>query len=299
MFSRLSKGIFTVSIDLELGWGWRGIGISPQMKQLILEEGQIVHKLLALFHRYNTKVTWAVVGHLLLDPPKPNSSTHDSAGLDLSDFKLWYCWELVKSIRQAEPTHDLASHSFSHIPYDEHTTRQLVQNDLEKANLIHRKRDIPFQAFVFPWNHIGHRDLLAAHKICIYRGTDNVWYRRLPQRLSRIVLFLDKVIPIAPNTVLPKTDAYDLVSVPGCMALAGRYGAFTEKIAISKMKAGIDRAMRLKEVFHLWFHPAAFYYKRTRQFQILEEMLRYSSKHMQKGDLLNLTLSEYLEDAQK
>lgn len=146
---------------------------------------------------------------------------------------------------------------------------------------------------------MGHVDLLAAHKIRIYRGTDDVWYRKLPQRLSRLVLFLDKVIPIAPNTVLPKTDAYGLLSIPGCMALAGRYGAFTEKIAISKVKTGIDRAMRLKKVFHLWFHPAAFYYKRARQFQILEEILRYSSQHVQKGDLLNLTLSEYLEDVQK
>jgi hypothetical protein len=81
------------------------------------------------------------------------------------------------------------------------------------------------------------------------------------------------------------------------MSLHGRYGVVTGRIAISKAKAGIDRAIRLKEVFHMWFHPAAFYYKRSRQFQILAEMLSYSLKHVRKGDLRNLTLSEYLDEA--
>lgn len=292
---RLRKGSFTITIDLELGWGWRGIGISPREKELILEEEQIVRRLLALFRRHNIKVTWAVVGNILGDPRNRDSSRSELLGSSSSDAKLWHSQELVKSITRAEPRHDLASHSFSHVSYDTSTPRQYVLNDLTKAKSAHIRHDLPFRAFVFPWNRVGHLDLLAKQGIRIYRGEDDIWYDRLPRRLYRLGLFLDKMMPIAPRTVLPKKGVYNLISIHGCMALHGKYGIVTGRIAISKAKAGIDRAMKLKEAFHLWFHPAAFYYERSRQFQVLGEILSYSSKHVREGNICNLTLSEYLD----
>lgn len=296
MFPPLHEGIFTVSIDLELGWGWRGIGISAREKEMILEEDCIVNMLLALLRQYNVRVTWAVVGRLLLDPPNLDSFGPEPPGLDPSDVKLWFSCELVESIRQAEPKHDLASHSFSHIPYDARTPSQHVLRDLAKAKLAHTRRNIPFSSFVFPWNRVGHLKLLAKQGIRVYRGADAVWYDRLPERMGRARLMLNKVIPVAPKTVLPKVDSFGMINVPGCMTMTDRYGVVTGRIAVSKARAGIDRAIRLKEVFHLWFHPAQLYYRRSTQFQTLEEILRYSSEHIRRGDLRNMTLSEYVEE---
>jgi len=67
---RLERGVFVISIDTELAWSVVHRGKVPP-EQLLpsrsAAERKIVEDLLELFARYETKATWATVGHLFID----------------------------------------------------------------------------------------------------------------------------------------------------------------------------------------------------------------------------------------
>src|SRR6185312_13210587 len=90
----------------------------------------IVARLLALFQKYDVKVTWATLGHLFLDhceldegvkhPDMPRAKhswfpadwyTYDPCK-DLHAEPLWYGRDMVEMILKAEPRHEVGSHSF-------------------------------------------------------------------------------------------------------------------------------------------------------------------------------------------
>jgi hypothetical protein len=60
-------------------------------------------------------------------------------------------------------------------------------------------------------------------------------------------------------------------------------------------RAGVDRAVERREIFHLWFHPSNFVHKMDEQFQVLEEILRYAHELRKKNQLKNLTLGDVLK----
>src|SRR6266700_2913773 len=91
----MKKGIFCISIDLELLWGRKDMDYSKFIKRT-KKERIIIKKLLLLFKKYNIPVTWAVVGKLY-------------EGKD----PLWSAKDILKWIKN-DKIHELASHTYSH-----------------------------------------------------------------------------------------------------------------------------------------------------------------------------------------
>ncbi len=150
----MTKGIFCISIDLELLWGRKDLDYSKFIEKT-KRERSIIKKLLALFKKYNIPVTWATVGKLY-------------EGND----PLWSGKDIIKLIKK-EGIHELASHTYSHE----------IMSNISKEKAEKEIKNNLSKSFVFPRNKISHLELLKKYKFKSYRGKDATQYELLIPRI--------------------------------------------------------------------------------------------------------------------
>ncbi len=139
----MKKGIFCISIDLELLWGRKDLDYSKFINRT-KREREIIKKLLLLFKKYNIPVTWATVGKLYEDG--------DS---------LWSGRDIIKMIKKNK-SQELGSHTYSHEIFTEissNTAYQEVKKNKAKS-------------FVFPRNKVKYLNILKRYGFTSYRGKD-------------------------------------------------------------------------------------------------------------------------------
>lgn len=268
---RMSRGAFCISIDLELAWGiWDEP--STAYHQLCAEkERAVVRALLEVFASRAVPATWAIVGRLL--DGSGGAPTRTEFG-----ERIWYAPDLVEAIRSAPPGHDIGSHSFAHLYFDQ-SGRDQLRADLRAARRLHDEHGLRFTSFVFPRNRVAHLDLLVEAGIKVFRGVDAGWHTAVRKRLEtlgRAAHLVDELLPIAPSVVQPKSHPFGLVELPGSTQLLGRDGLrrlVRPEIVEMKAKLGLRRAARHGGIFHLWFHPSNFYFDTDVQLRALERIL--------------------------
>src|SRR5262249_13620178 len=104
-----------------------------------------------------------------------------------------------------------------------------------------------------------------------------------------------KMLPIAPTPVVASQNGQGLVDIPGSMLLLARNGArrFVLPVATrAKLALGLARARDRKSIFHLWFHPSNFYYRRDEQLATLAWFLEQAADQASRGELEILTRGE-------
>jgi hypothetical protein len=279
----MTRGAFCISIDLELAWG---IWDKPSPRALLLcaeKERTIVRELLATFDRWEVAVTWAIVGRLLeRDPSVVNTTQYGEL--------IWYAPDLIEDIRSAVPKHDIGSHGFAHVYYDQND-RQTVAKDLHDAWRVHRGHGLDFSSFVFPRNRMAHLDVLRETGVRVFRSMDIGWHmwtrRRFGNVVGRAANLADKILPVPPALVEPK-DHNGLVELASSMLLFGRDAlrrAIHPLALRTKAGLGLESARRQRRTFHLWFHPSNFYHDTTAQFEVLNRILRRAIYLRDKGEL--------------
>ncbi len=150
----MTKGIFCISIDLELLWGRKDLDYLKFIEKT-KKERVIIKRLLALFRKYNIPVTWATVGKLYQgnDP-------------------LWSGKDIIKLIKK-EKIHELGSHTYSH---------EVISEISEKKAIDEIKKNIS-KSFVFPRNRIKYLNLLVKYGFKSYRGKDQSEYELIIPRI--------------------------------------------------------------------------------------------------------------------
>jgi peptidoglycan/xylan/chitin deacetylase (PgdA/CDA1 family) len=281
-------GKLTISIDLELAWGFWDI-LTPDI--LCLSESlerPICDKLLELFDRYHIPATWALVAAVL-----DRASAQGRPGNEAS----WYAPEIIERIRAAKVSHEIGSHGGRHVYYDRMTPAE-AEEDLAFVKQIHRDNGMALDSFVFPRNAVGHLDLLARAGLRTYRGADTGWVRLAPKLGSRggkIVTFADKILPIPPAPACAaRRDG--LVDIPGSMLLPGRDGVrrfILPAVSRAKLAMGLKWARRSEETFHFWFHPCNFYYRAEEQFATFDWFLARAADEASRGRLEICTMGSY------
>jgi peptidoglycan/xylan/chitin deacetylase (PgdA/CDA1 family) len=304
--ARAERGRLVISIDLEVAWGTCDRAMTARRRRALERERDIVERVLALFARYDVRASWAVVGHLLLprcdardgrfhpEIPRPILrgerrdwfAPHPPGGTD----PLWHGRDLVERILAATPAQEIASHSFSHIPYaEDRTTPEAVRADLAAARRCHLAMGLPFTAFVFPRNVVGYRPLLAEAGITVYRGRPGG--RPSPirsRRLRRLAAFLYFIAPVSARVVDAGMDDAGLVNVPQSMALYTRTGLrnlVASRSLVRKATRALDRAAAEGRLFHLWFHPSNLARRTEAQLGVLEGILRHAARLREAGRL--------------
>jgi hypothetical protein len=294
------RGIFTISIDVELAWGICDRLLQKSDMEAIGRERDVISRLLELFETYRIRATWAVVGHLFSDScawengvphpeiPRPVLKNEDrdwffqhpkAGGHD----PLWAGPDVVETISRARPEQEIASHSFAHMIYDETITNpDAIDADIRAAQNAHASAGLPFEVFIAPRGATGYRDKLSAAGIMAYRGNTPRWYRSIPVRpLQRLMHLLSFVTALQPPVVTPSVDGRGMIDVPESMLFMGRNGIRSIIPAwalVKKAAKGLERAAERKQIFHLWLHPSNFTHRTEEQLTAFESVLISAEK---------------------
>lgn len=305
------KGIFTISIDVELAWGMVDMPMTSQDYAAVDREREVVRRLLDLFSTYNVRATWALVGHLLLDcvaeqggtplPDFPRPAAADEADwfAHVRDAQrhAWCARDIVDMLRRATPAQEIGSHSFAHLRFDEQRTRRAaIEADIAAFTRLHADEHLPVASFIFPYNCVGFRSLLAQAGVRAYRGVSPRWYDGVrPNALRRVLNLLTVALALPPRTVLPAREPNGLVNIPDSMLWYSRRGMrrwLPPRAQVRMAQAGLDGAARHQRIFHLWFHPSNFAFDTDRHLAQFEDVLRHAQQLTKAGTLTILTMHD-------
>ena len=254
------KACLVISADLELAWAWRYMKHVPDPLSYAMHRAEQARRnffeLLALFDRYETPVTWAVLGHLFLEScARDNDRAHpdvqripyfenefwqflegDWFDADpCSDYQrdpAWYAPDLIHAILDTKVKHEIACHSFSHIDFSDGVCPpEVADSELQKCQEIAREWDLELKSFVFPGNLVGNLASLARHGFAAYRID-------LPYHLG-----------------YPWKDSFGLWQIPGGLCWE-KPGGWPVDAWIGVLRRCVDRALETGTVLHLWFHPS-------------------------------------------
>jgi peptidoglycan/xylan/chitin deacetylase (PgdA/CDA1 family) len=284
----MTTGRLTISIDLELAWGvWDHL--TPEHLRLAeTAERPICAALIDLFERHQVPATWAVVAALLDEA---------SAAARPGPKACWFAPDIVERLVKTTAGHEIGSHSGRHIYFDAASAAE-AHADLEFAASVHRAHGLAFESFVFPRGACGHLDAVAdvGLKTCNY--ADVGWVesaRRLGRTAGQIANLADKLLPIPPRpATLERNGA--LVHIPKSMLLMGRNGLrrfVLPPVTRAKLRAGLARARASGGIFHLWFHPSNFYYRRGEQLATLAWFLGHAADEASRGRIEIRTMGSY------
>lgn len=316
-------GILTVSLDFELLWGCFASGKHRKYIAYFEQNGyspfdttrSVIDRLLTLFHRYDIAATWATIGHLFLDHcdaqdsikhpemPRPQHSwfKEDWYACDpssnLREAPLWYGRDMVEQILAAEPKHDVGSHSFSHVIFnDAGCTREVAEAEIRKCVELASVFNLKMKSFVFPRNAPGHLDLLPKYGFCVTRDELPFWFVKYRSRtMRRLCHVLDNLLAITPTCGLPQASPSGLWVVPVSMFLQSMDGPrrfIPMRSRIKKGIKGIERAIREKAIFHLTFHPINMCVRSDQMFLALEGILAHAASRRAQGLLQMMTMAD-------
>jgi peptidoglycan/xylan/chitin deacetylase (PgdA/CDA1 family) len=318
------RAVFTISLDFELMWGSFDSGKHRKFISHFRSGGsdgfeatrEIVDRLLALFQKYGVSVTWATVGHLFLDAceardgikhpdmPRPRHAWFERDWYefdpcrDLRAEPLWYGRDMVLKILAAEPRHDVGSHSFSHVIFnDAGCTREVAEAEVRKCVELASELGVKLESFVFPRNQLGHLDVLREHGFQITRGAAPFWFAKFRSRtLRRVGHVIDDLLALTPECGLPEKSAAGLWVAPVSMflqSLDGPRRLIPVSSRIRKGIKGIERAVGEKSIFHLSFHPTEnFCFRPGEMFRALEAIVAHAARRRDEGLLQVMTMAD-------
>ena len=160
------------------------------------------------------------------------------------------------------------------------------------------RHQITPKSFVFPKNQIEYLDYLSTSSIEIYRAPDHYWYSKFPGVLKKIMRQFDYILPICPKVFDIERDNHGLYYTRGSLLFKKNHFGLKKHIPMRtyqiKAKKGIDRAIREKRTFHLWFHPFNFAYDEESHFNSLENVLIYAREAESQGKLRICTMKDLI-----
>lgn len=220
------RGLFNLTIDLELGWSRARRNNSCTNLTESLKRSRSARvafgELLDLTDAYHIPTTFAVVGHLATAdcashrvPPtfRPYWSDEDWFARDpLSNLEQdpdFYGLDLVRRILNSHQDHEIASHGFSHVDLaDDTITQEVAAFEISESFRILQHLDSRLATFVFPNNRPAFVGLLKENGFKIYRSDVNGKIGIDPMGLWKFPVGLW----LSPLTCGPR-DVIELVSI--------------------------------------------------------------------------------------
>jgi len=194
-----AKAAACISADFELAWAFQ-YAKSDRASDAGVRTRTCFDRLLRALQEAKIPVTWAVVGHLLLDDcsrdpdtglahanlprPEPYSNRnwtfeagdwyqHDPC-TSLGEDPAWYAPDLIDKLLLSPGLNEIGCHSFSHTDFsDRNCPPELARAELRACQDLAAKLGVRLRSFVFPGNFEGNYDVLARMGFVAYRGSTN------------------------------------------------------------------------------------------------------------------------------
>lgn len=290
------RAVFILSADFELAWAWRYAKAFRNPKEEALNLARVsrrnIPRILEVCDEYNIPITWAIVGHLLLEKcSKDGRLAHshlrrlpyhenkywrfdrgdwleDDPGTDGKASPEWYAPDLIRMILSSKTKHEIACHTFSHIDCSEGICPpEIFEDEIKEWVRIAKEWGIEMKHFVYPGDTIGNLKLL--------RDLGSTSYRN---NCGNVLSF-------------PSKDKYGLWKLPGTAELAYRK-EWSVDYHIRRYKTIVDRAIKYRRLCHFWFHPSC---NEKMVDLILPNFLEYLKYLENRGLLLITTTSDYID----
>jgi len=284
-FPDKARGGLVISADFEMAWAFRYSKRKVDPIRMANLERENIPDLLSLFDKYGIAITWATVGHLLLE--SCNKGDHDwmqripymddhwrytkgdwfdcDPYTNFRDNDAWYAPDLIELILNASSKHEIGCHTFTHIDcLDRNCPPQVLEDEIVACKNAAKPWGIELQSMVFPGGTAGNYAVLKKHGFLIYRK--NLKY----------------------DLAYPLSDNYGMLVTPSTSAFGKTYdwGADYYVKRFSKM---IDKAMKTNTVAHIWLHPSIDNWTIR---EVIPPVLRYASELRNRGELWIGTMAE-------
>lgn len=280
-----------LTLDTELAWGRLSKDKDISLAEDPSSGRDAIEFILETFENHNIPVTWAVVGHLLLESCSRDS--HYRADYideidpysDRDDDPLYYAPDIVRMIEDSSVAHEIAGHSFSH-PRFSHLNRRQARQEIEAMVETFESAGIELDSMVHPGIDHDYLDLLSEFGISVISGGQS--YENYTLR-SGVHPFLnrDPSMVSAPAAEPYTTD--DLIVVPRSRNLRDeRWGWLNPHRVKTAIEDGSDG------VLHLTFHPHNVIYDYFLQ-KTLPQVAKILDSYRNDGTVNIVTLSEFVE----
>ncbi|MDR3541192.1 MAG: hypothetical protein P4L69_09560 [Desulfosporosinus sp.] len=321
----MAKGIFVISLDFELAWGFHDSKkAAGPYKKNILGARLIVPKLLELFARYDIHVTWATVGALgceskteliqLSNPDlvytKNNHSLdkyiEQNVGHDEKDDPLHYANSLIDLIKN-QANQRIATHTFSHFYLlDQTLANNDFDQDLAAVKVIFPK----VFTIVLPRNQVSAEGLKSLRQAGLraYRGTQQnkcilpLYRTRASGKQStilRALKFMDYYLPLTGyyDYGLNELDGDGLLNIRASSFLRPYLPmlSFFEALKVKRIKQGMEQAAKNNTIYHLWWHPHNNGVNQKENLALIETILKYYRELKQRYGMESMSMEELCE----
>lgn len=313
----LDRGVFTLSLDLELIWGTLDLFGPAGFRRACEIERGLVGRLVDLLAECEIPATWCVLGHLFLERcarvngvkhpeiPRPRHVwsrgdwfEHDPCSDEVA-APLFYGRSLLRRILDCRVPQEIGAHSFSHVIFgDSGCSRETAEAELLACRHAAGEMGLSLASFAFPRNSVGHLEVLRAQGFSVFRGPGPRWYEKddSPGIARRIAHLVDVVRAAEPPVVVPETTREGLVNLPGSMILFPMHGVrrlVPVTARVRRAVKGLASAVRHRRVFHLWFHPTNLADETETMFGALREIFAAVCERRAKGELEVRTMGSF------
>lgn len=254
------SAVVLIQVDFEMAWAsrWsrRFDGDPDGVLQNARRERQNIPKILDLCDRFKVPLTWATVGHLMLDGcrsqggiahhelPRPGHFENDFWRFTEGDwFKHdpetdvlrdpeWYACDLIADIVNRKVKHEIGCHTFSHIDCrNEVCSPDLMRAEIKACQQIAKNIRIELKTFVHPAHTIGNLEILKEIGFTSFRSD-----------YSNILGY-------------PVNHGAGLWEIKSTMEFAYRK-EWSFSYHIYRYCKIIDRAIKEHSICTFWFHPS-------------------------------------------
>ena len=315
------RGIFTISLDFELGWGFVGKRNIKQYAENLLGVYSAIPAILEIFNEYNIHATWATVGFLFFDTfesllkstPSRIPKYIDS---ELSPYKyitsalhadedelIHFAPKLIKMI-SSSANQEIGSHTFSHY-YCLEKGQDLAafKADLVAAMSIAKKNKLKINSLVFPRNQYNPEYLSVCKELGVvaFRGNESFWIYKavddnnnsLTRRAFRLA---DTYINISGQNTYSQTALSRKVpfNIPSSRFLRpySKRLKYLESYKLRRIQSGLTHAAKSSQIYHLWWHPHNFGSNLDENMHFLKNVLDHYSMLNKTCEMESLNMSE-------
>lgn len=319
----LKSGIFVISLDFELAWGFHdGKRAQGTYRESILGARTVIPKLLELFAKYDIHVTWAIVGALRCRSKSELTTLmngwvgarknkhgilkyiEQNVGENEEDDPLHYASSLIDLIKEY-PNQYIGSHTFSHpFLYDKTLNPEDFDTDLAAFKTVFPDACTN----VFARNQIPHWALetLSKHGFKGYRGIArndrilNLYKERVKTSfVMRTLRFLDSYWPLTGyyDYSLVDIKSGHLLNIPASAFLRPYCPLLKnfEPCKLNRIKKSMKHATLKRRVYHLYWHPHNVGINQEKNIMLIEKILQYYLELKQKHQMRNLSMEEVCE----
>lgn len=309
--SPFHTGRFIVSLDCEGKWGMADHITAHHDRHLTQANlARAYERLVRLFARYDVPATFAFVLAFTLTPKEQealvdrfadvevegaNWLRHFRAAQARGDTDGWFCPDALEIVRDA-PIHEIACHSFSHLPLAEGAvTRADAQREMESMQLAAGLKRIVPTTFVYPRNQVGHVAELAAAGFTGYRARPPAWGRGKLAKVGNILAEFDVTTPAQPAQL--ERD-HGMTVIPSGYFLNWQRGprrAVPRWVSRRRWRHVLADAAAHGRVAHIWLHPHNLI-DGPGTAERLEDVLADAARLRDAGRLKMVTQAQYCAD---